>query len=145
MAEKPPRSVLSGWTILVIDDEADSLEIVRMILSYHGANVLTARNGVEGLALAKEHSPRFIISDLSMPIMDGWELIEKLKTDEQTKHIPAIALTAHAMLGDRQRATTAGYHNYLTKPLSPSTLIRDLLDLLLGIPALAVYLRADQS
>jgi CheY-like chemotaxis protein len=78
----------------------------------------------------------FIISDLSMPVMSGWEMLTELRNDTLTVNIPVIALTAHAMQGDRNRAIAAGFHNYLIKPLRPQTFIKDLLNVVMDIPAL---------
>lgn len=142
MAEQISRDILKGWKVLVVDDEEDSLNVATRILKYYGAQVITAKNGEDGLATARSEAPRFIISDLSMPRMDGWGLIEQLKKDRATMDIPVIALTAHAMIGDRQRAIAAGFHNYLTKPLTPATFMRDLLNLLTEIPGLAEHLQA---
>jgi CheY-like chemotaxis protein len=75
-----------------------------------------------------------------MPVMSGWEMIHILKNDQTIKHIPVIALTAHAMTGDRKRALAAGFHNYLSKPLQPSTFIRDLIQLVMDTPAMAELL-----
>jgi CheY-like chemotaxis protein len=127
------RNALLGWTIAVIDDEPDSLDVAMFVLEYYGAEVITASNGREGLDLIRKHHPRLIISDISMPEMDGWGLIAALKQDAATASIPIIALTAHAMLGDRERVLEAGFNNYLTKPLSPKTFIQDLLTLLVNM------------
>lgn len=135
-----PQNILQDWDVLVIDDEPHSLTVATMILKHYGANVHQATNGQEGLDMAHEIRPRFIISDLSMPVMDGWQMIVELKKDRTTQDIPAIALTAHAMPGDRSKAIAAGYHNYLTKPLTPATFIHDLLSLLEDIPVIAQYL-----
>src|SRR5215475_10458347 len=119
--------LLKGQTILVIDDEPDSLEVAVILLELHEVKVITATNGREGLAAARKYRPTFIISDLSMPEMNGWEMLNELKIDRATMEIPVIALTAHAMEGDRVRAIAAGFHNYLIKPLKPQNFIRDLL------------------
>lgn len=132
-----PENILANWQVVVIDDEEDSLQVASYILEYYQATVYTAMNGEEGLKLIREVQPRFVISDLSMPIMDGWDLIEALKKDLAVQDIPCIALTAHAMIGDRERAIAGGFHNYLTKPLTPKTFIQDLLNLLVDIPELA--------
>lgn len=138
------RDMLKGWVVLVVDDEPDSLDVAARILKHYGATVLTATNGREGLNVIHTHRPRFIISDLSMPELDGWGLLFELKQDRVTMDIPVIALTAHAMAGDRERAIMAGFHNYLTKPLTPATFMRDLLNLLEDIPQLHELL-AHQS
>lgn len=136
-----PRDILSNWRVVVCDDEEDSLDVATIILEYYGANVVTCSNGEEALKAIRDRVPRFVISDLSMPKMDGWALIFELKNDRATMDIPVIALTAHAMVGDRERALAAGFHNYLTKPLTPETFIHDLLALLVTVPDLAVALR----
>ncbi len=129
-----PRTLLQGWNVLVVDDEPDSLEVAVRILRFYSASVITGNNGQEGMELAKARRPKLIISDISMPVADGWEFIYELKKNLATRDIPAIALTAHAMVGDRQRAIEAGYHNYITKPLTASSFIRDLLRVLEDIP-----------
>ncbi len=135
-----PFDLLAGWDIVVIDDEPDSLEVARFILDFYGANVHTASGGKEGLELVDRIHPRFVISDLSMPEMDGWEFLKELRERAENREIPVIALTAHAMRGDRERAIAAGFHNYLTKPLTATTFIDQLLALLLDIPQLAEHL-----
>src|SRR5579871_5498117 len=124
-----PRNVLNGWDVLVVDDEPDSLEVASRLLRHYGAQVRTATNGEEALNSVREQRPTIVISDLSMPVLDGWGLIYALKQNRSTIDLPVIALTAHAMVGDRDRAISAGFHNYLIKPLTPSTFIKDLLRL----------------
>ena len=132
-----PNDLLVGWNIVVLEDEPDSLEVAEIILGEYGAIVSAASNGKEGLELVKQVNPRFVISDLSMPVMDGWGFINHMKTDVHLEHIPVIALTAHAMVGDRERAIAAGFHNYLTKPLTVDRFMGDLVRLLIDIPTLA--------
>lgn len=132
-----PDDLLKGWDIVVIDDEDDSLTVAQLILDEYGANTHTAINGQEGLALIRSVKPKFVISDLSMPVLDGWGLISRMQSDPALKDIPTIALTAHAMVGDRERAVAVGFHNYLTKPLTVETFIQDLVNLLVDIPELA--------
>lgn len=132
----PEKKFLSGWTVLVIDDEPDGVMVAQMLLERYGATVFTASNGQEGFEVAQKHRPRFILSDLSMPVMDGWKLNELIQNTPELRDTPVIALTAHAMQGDREKAISAGFHNYLTKPLIPKTFIRDLLRLLVDIPTL---------
>jgi CheY-like chemotaxis protein len=136
MSNNEQQNLLKDQKILVIDDEPDSLEVASMLLEMYEADVVTATNGQEGLEVARKHRPVFIISDLSMPEMNGWELLGALKRDRTTLDIPVIALTAHAMDGDRNRAIAAGFHNYLIKPLKPDTFINDLLHVVMDIPAL---------
>lgn len=135
------KNLLDGWDVVVIDDEEDSLEVAEIILMEYGANVYTASDGQEGLEVVQRVKPRLVISDLSMPVMDGWSFINSMKKDRGLAEIPVIALTAHAMVGDRERAMAAGFHNYLTKPLTVDTFMQDLVSLLVDIPVLAEYLR----
>jgi CheY-like chemotaxis protein len=137
MSAKIQRDTLKEWVIVVVDDEIDSLEVATRILRHYGATVYSANNGKEGLEVIRKVKPRFVISDLSMPEVDGWAMLYELKLDRATIDIPVIALTAHAMVGDRERAITAGFHNYLTKPLTPATFMNDLLRLLIDIPEFA--------
>lgn len=132
-----PDDLLKGWDIVIIDDEEDSLMVAQVILDEYGANTHTASNGEEGLEVIREIKPKFVISDLSMPVLDGWGVISKMQSELALREIPAIALTAHAMVGDRERAIAAGFHNYLTKPLTVETFIQDLVSLLVNIPSLA--------
>lgn len=132
-----PNDLLAGWNIVVLEDEPDSLEVAEIILAEYGAIVNAASNGQEGLELVRQVKPRFVISDLSMPVMDGWGFISQMKSDAHLTDIPVIALTAHAMVGDRERAIAAGFHNYLTKPLTVDRFMGDLVRLLIDIPELA--------
>jgi CheY-like chemotaxis protein len=134
MPDSIRRDILKDWVVVVVDDESDSLEVASRILRFYGAVVHTAANGRDGLGLIREQRPKFVISDLSMPVMDGWEMLFEMQQDRFVAQIPVIALTAHAMTGDRTRAIQAGFYNYLTKPLTPASFMGDLLRLLLDIP-----------
>jgi CheY-like chemotaxis protein len=131
-------SALTGRKVLLVDDEPDSLDVAATLLKMSEAEVITAVNGADGLAKAKEHHPLFIISDLSMPVMDGWELLKALQSDKLVSDIPVIALTAHAMPGDRRKALHAGFSNYLTKPLQPETFVGNLIRLVMDTPQIAM-------
>lgn len=134
------KAILTGWVVLVIDDEADSTEVAQMLLELYGATVYTAPTGSEGLALARQLKPQLILSDLSMPEMTGWELIQHIKHDPDLCHLPVIALSAHVTSADREHGLSAGFSSYLTKPLKPKTFIQDLLPILQSIPTLATLL-----
>lgn len=134
---KIPHNLLEGWDIVVVDDEPDSLEVARYILDFYSARVHTASNAVDGFALIRKIQPRFVISDLSMPQVDGWGLMKQLREDIATRDIPVIALTAHALPGNRERAVAAGFQNYLTKPLTADTFMDQLIQLLIAIPVLS--------
>jgi len=130
----PVPKAFDGWTVLVVEDELDSMDVAYRILTLAGATVLKAANGRHALNLLQNHSVDFILSDLSMPIMDGWELLEVLKEDRRTMDIPVIALTAHTMPGDREKAICAGFHNYISKPLDLTKLIQQLVNVLVDLP-----------
>ncbi len=116
----------SDWVILAIDDEPDNLEIVAETLEFYGMTVHTAKNGVHALQVLETIQPTLILCDLSMPEMDGWETRSRVKANPQTQAIPVMALSAHAMAGDKERALEAGFDGYVTKPLNIPTLIADL-------------------
>jgi CheY-like chemotaxis protein len=140
MKTKIPQ-VLQGWSVVVADDEEDSLVVATMLLEMAGADVRQARNGREALGLIRQLRPHFVLSDLSMPEMDGWLLMHELNTDRSTIDLPVIALTAHAMNGDRERAIEAGFTNYITKPLDPEKFLGQLLNLLVAVPELEALLQ----
>jgi CheY-like chemotaxis protein len=138
-----PETLLQGWDVVVIDDEADSLEVISVLLQEHGATVHTSDHGASGVELILKVNPKFVISDLSMPDHDGWNVIEEMRLHPRMVDIPAFALTAHSMPGDRERAIAAGFHNYLTKPLKVETFMRDLLRVLTDVPELEVALQTS--
>lgn len=114
---------MSKGRILIVEDNMDTYELVRFILEKNGYDTFLAMNGRDGVNAAKKQSPDLIIMDLSMPEMDGWTAIRLIKENVQISSIPLIALTAHALPGDRQRAMDSGCDEYVTKPM-------DLLELI---------------
>lgn len=116
----------STWVILLVDDEIDNLEVVTETLMFFGATVKTAANGTVALDLLETYSPTLIVTDLSMPVMDGWQLRKRIKELPGKGDIPIMALTAHAMLGDKERALNAGFEGYITKPINVLTLVQDI-------------------
>jgi CheY-like chemotaxis protein len=116
---------LSGVSVLVVDDDPDAREIMRNIVSRSGAKVLTAESAATGLAALRSLRPTVLISDIGMPVEDGYDLIRRvreLSVDEGGK-TPAVALTAFARSADRQRALLAGYQMHLSKPVEPRELL----------------------
>lgn len=145
MTQNTPHNttVLEGWTVVAIDDDPDSLKLINYLLEFYGATVHTAKNGQLGFAAIKTHRPDFVISDLSMPVMSGWNLIDAVQREPGLREIPIFALTAHAMRGDREKALAAGFYNYISKPLDVVTFIEQLLTLLEGIPELNAKLQRE--
>lgn len=117
---------LSTMSVLVVEDEPDNLEIIELALKFWGITVRTAANGVEGLKALDDFMPDLILLDLSMAKMDGWEMRARVRQDSRTRHIPIVALTAHAMSGDKERTLEVGFDGYLSKPISIPTFIQDL-------------------
>jgi CheY-like chemotaxis protein len=121
---------LSDVRVLAVDDDADALTLVREILETAGAQVFTAASAPAALAVLEEQSPDVLISDLGMPGMDGFELIQRVRTlTNEKKHIPAAALTAYARSEDRARALRTGFEMHLAKPIDPSELIAAVVSL----------------
>ena len=144
MLVKLPRTILTDWDILIVDDDPGSLTLAGYILQYHGARVHTAINGDDGLRQSRQITPKFILSDISMPVMDGWQLLQHLKLDPITHDIPVLALTAHAMPADRTKVLKAGFHSYMTKPINPAIFVRDVLGVLSNIPEIASRLDTEK-
>jgi CheY-like chemotaxis protein len=115
-----------AWSILVVDDEPDNVDVVAESLTFFGMTVRTASNGVEGLEILRDFKPDLILLDLSMPTMDGWQMRLHVKVNPETSHIPIIALSAHAMAGDKERVLDAGFDGYLPKPVKIATLTADI-------------------
>lgn len=105
-------------TVLLVEDSEDNRGIVRELAEWMEFELLEAGNGEEGVRMARESLPHLILMDLSLPVLNGWEATRLLKADDTTKHIPVVALTAHAMHGDEAKAREAGCDAYVTKPIS---------------------------
>jgi two-component system cell cycle response regulator DivK len=105
-------------TLLLVEDVEDNRGLVRQLAAYMGLGLIEALDGEEGVRLARQLHPDLILMDLSLPVLDGWAATAQLKADPATAHIPVIALTAHAMHGDEERAREAGCDGYVTKPIS---------------------------
>jgi len=117
---------IKDWTVLIVDDEPDNLGVAQKVLLFNGADVHIARNGLEGLTILNDITPTFILLDLSMPEMDGWEMFEKVRTMPNLLTVPVIALTAHAMAGDKERVLEAGFDGYISKPFRINTLLDEI-------------------
>lgn len=114
---------MSKGRILIVEDNMDTYELVHFILEKRGFETFLAVNGRDGVNAAVKQRPDLIIMDMSMPEMDGWTATSIIKKDEQTRAIPLLALTAHALPGDRQRAMDAGCDEYITKPMDLDELV----------------------
>ena len=112
--------------ILVIEDNPANLELMTFLLRAFHYETLSATDGETGIALAQNESPDVIVCDIQLPRMDGLEVIRRLKSDAQTMAIPAVAVTAFAMVGDRDRVLAAGFDGYIGKPIVPETFVQQV-------------------
>ena len=118
--------------ILLVEDNEMNRDMLSRRLQRRGHEVLVAGDGAAGVAKARDEIPSLILMDMSLPVVDGWEATRQIKSDPATRHIPIVALTAHAMSEDRERAISAGCDDYDTKPVEFPRLIGKI-DALLGI------------
>lgn len=116
----------------MVEDNEMNRDMLSRRLKRKGYEVIQAVNGQEALAMARAEKPELILMDLSLPVMDGWEATRQLKGAEETKSIPVIALTAHAMAGDREKALEAGCDDYDAKPVEMPRLLDKIQTLLQG-------------
>jgi len=117
-------------TILIVEDNEMNRDMLSRRLERKGYKVLLAVDGEVGLEVARANTPDLILMDMSLPVVDGWEATRRLKADDSLKHIPVMALTAHAMASDRDKALEAGCDDYDTKPIELPRLVAKIKALL---------------
>ena len=122
-------------TILIVEDNEMNRDMLSRRLARRGYDVLIATDGQMGLDVARASVPDLILMDMSLPLVDGWEATRQLKGDARVRHIPVIALTAHAMANDRDKALDAGCEDYDTKPIELPRLLGKIAALLTAAPA----------
>jgi CheY-like chemotaxis protein len=115
-----------GQTLLLVEDNEDNRIIYSTVLRHLGYTVIEALDGVQAIALARSELPDLILMDISIPEVDGWEATRILRADPATRDIPIVALTAHALADDRERATAVGFTSYLAKPVEPRTVAAEV-------------------
>ncbi|MGZ8228335.1 MAG: response regulator [Burkholderiales bacterium] len=113
-------------TILLVEDHKEIWDFLSRRLKRRGYEVVVAEDGQAGLDKARAEAPSLVLLDMNLPVMDGWAVAKALKSDEATRHIPIIALTAHAMAGDRDKALEAGCDDYHAKPVDFSQLLKQI-------------------
>ena len=121
--------------ILLVEDNEMNRDMLSRRLQRKGYEVVMAEDGAQGVALARKETPDVILLDMSLPVIDGWEAARQLKSEAATRGIPIIALTAHAMSGDREKALDAGCNDYDTKPVELPRLLGKIEALLESKPA----------
>src|SRR5215472_15146497 len=109
--------------VLYVEDNDDNVYMLKTRLTRKGFTVVVANDGVQGVAMAASEQPDIILMDLSLPELDGWEATRRIKAAAGTRDIPVIALTAHAMAGDREKALAAGCDDFDTKPVELDRLL----------------------
>jgi two-component system, cell cycle response regulator DivK len=119
--------------ILIVEDNELNLDMLVRRLTRKGYEVVSAVDGEQGLSMATTEQPDLILMDMSLPGMDGWEATRQIKADPVTQPIPVIALTAHAMVGDREKALRAGCDDYDTKPVEFQRLLEKMENLLVKV------------
>jgi CheY-like chemotaxis protein len=112
--------------VLYVDDNDDNVYVLRSRLTRAGFAVVIATDGAQGVAMAAKEQPDLILMDLGLPVLDGWEATRRIKAAPETRHIPVIALTAHAMTGDREKALAAGCDDFETKPVDLPRLLEKI-------------------
>ena len=120
MTPPPPK------TVLLVEDNEDNRIIYATALRYAGYTVIEAITGTQGVHHARTDKPDLILMDISVPELDGWEATALLKADPDTRHIPIIAVTAHALPGDQERSLAVGCDGYLAKPITPAALLGEV-------------------
>jgi two-component system cell cycle response regulator DivK len=125
--------------ILLVEDNEMNRDMLSRRLQRKGYEVVLALDGQSGVELSQTQAPDLILMDMSLPVLDGWEATRRLKTDASTRHIPIIALTAHAMSSDREKAIEAGCDDYDTKPVELPRLLAKIVALLSARENLSVH------
>jgi len=116
--------------ILYVEDNEDNIYVIKSRLGRAGFTVLIATDGEQGVSMAAAERPDLILMDMRLPVMDGWEATRRIKAQPETRDIPIIALTAHAMTGDREKALEAGCDDFDTKPVEMPRLLEKVRALL---------------
>lgn len=114
------------WLVIIVEDEFDSMQMVSAILRHYGIDILVAHNGIECLELLKTHQVTMVLTDLSMPEMDGWETLNAIRSNLTLEHIPVVAITAYYSKAVSERAIAAGFNAFFAKPISPKTFVQEL-------------------
>jgi CheY-like chemotaxis protein len=120
---------LASWNVLVIDDEPDNSGVVEHVLTFFDIRCRSANSGVSGLQMIHQDRPNILLLDIQMPRMSGWDVLRVIRDSNTLNNLFVVAMTAHAMDGDREKAIRAGFDGYIPKPISPISLINDIKEL----------------
>lgn len=114
-------------TILVIEDNEQNQYLVTFLLERHGHKVVVASDGPDGIELARRCAPDLILLDIQLPVMDGHAVMLALREIDALRAVPIIAVTSHAMVGDREKALANGFSGYIEKPINPQTFVDEII------------------
>lgn len=114
-------------TVLVIEDHPDNMMLICDILELNGYAVLQATTGMQGYEMAQQEQPHFVILDIQLPDIDGYQVLEKIRGNDRTRKIPVIAMTSYAMAGEKARLLNAGCNGYVQKPIDPGRVMQQIL------------------
>lgn len=117
---------MAAAKILIIEDNEQNMYLTTYLLEKHGYTVAQARDGYEGIELAGHSQPTLILLDIQLPIMDGFTVVEELRRNPDLDQVPVVAITSHAMVGDRERILAAGCDGYIEKPIDPDTFMGEI-------------------
>ena len=117
---------------LIIEDNEDNMELITFILNEHGYETMKAETGMQGINLALQERPDFIILDIQLPDLDGYEVLKKIRASEIDGNIPIIAMTSYAMTGDREKMLSAGCDGYIEKPINSRKVMDQIKQILKG-------------
>ena len=112
--------------VLIVEDNPANLDLMTYLLSAFGYVAISARDGHEALRISAQEKPDLILCDIHLPKMDGYEVVRRLKSDPECRSIPTVAVTALAMVGDRDRVLRAGFDGYLAKPIDPEAFMHQI-------------------
>ena len=124
---------LSNWKILVVEDEVDAQDMIAMILRQHGTTLTIVPTAEDALEFLQQERPTVVISDLSLPSMDGWQLLKSVQSNPALSGIPVVAITAYHSIRVAQEAIAAGFVAYFPKPIGVRTFVEDLVNAVEGI------------
>jgi CheY-like chemotaxis protein len=130
--EGDPMQTPADWNVIVVDDEPDNVGVIDLVLSFHSAKTRLASSGLECLRLMENEKPNLLLIDIQMPEMDGMELLNRIRLNQQWQMIPAIAVTARVMPGDRQNILDAGFNGYIPKPINAVSFVDEIKALVMG-------------
>lgn len=123
---------LADWRVLVVEDEADSMEVVQQILGFQGIKCLSAPTAEDALEILENTVPTLIIIDLALPGMNGWDLLDEIKHQPHLSQTPCVAVTAYHSLEVAQEAIAVGFDAYFPKPIEATSFVRELQSIVEG-------------